>query len=428
MNRHATRQPAPATGDAGPSRAGRALGALILALAALAAAPPNLLADRITVRPQVVVHRDAVTLADLATLDGPRAHALADVEVARFAADDGATIQLDRRSLRRILDARGVNWGFLSLRGHIATAIHRRGAAADADAANEAGPDRDAEARGRSPRPDAATNMATNDAAPAAAEPALANPPRQAVSVEGGSAPPTNPRDARSLQQRVVEWIEARSGIDADALRIDWGRAPDDLRGLRTATGRIELDPMSRDALGRLPFKVRHYEAGRLVDTHRLMLDVEASLPVLVAASNISRGQTLAREDLERRVERIDSSRLRPLDAIDAAVGQTAARTLRPGDILEADDVRPPDLVRRGQRVTVRALSGGLVLKTVARAMDDGRMDQVIRLRHPRSREVFHARVTGPQQAAMLLGEKNDPRSAAPADAADADSNHGGDS
>lgn len=356
-------------------------------------------ADRITLKAEARVDRPAVTLADIADLEGERATALAEVELARF--EDGKTrIVLSRRSVRETLADRGINWGFVALRGHMTTTIRQRGGATDPTPATG---------------PKATIDIDTPTADEALAEPlatgdaAEANPVPHTISVSAEAGPPVDEPDGRgeavrSLQTLVTEWIVARTGIGADKLRIDWRDTNDSLRALTNAAGRLEFDPHTSDPLGRLPLTVRQYEADRLIDSHRLMLEVEALLPAVIATDAIARGQTLTREDLTLRTERIDSMRHTPLASIDAAVGQVAARSLRRGDLLEADDVQPPNLVERGQLVTVRALSGGLVLKTVARAMESGQRDQVIKVRHPRSREVMHVRVSGTQEAVMLVG------------------------
>lgn len=355
-------------------------------------------ADRITLRAEAEVEGAPVTLADVARLEGDRAAALGDLQVARFKEGAGESMTLARRDVRAVLDDRGVNWGFLSLRGRLSVQVHRREAArrnADAEAKTDTR-DRDTE------------SAEPARAAVASGEPAEANPVPETISVDAVSTPPVEApqqADAPTLQALVRDWIAARTGIDGEALRIGWDDADAELRALRAIDGRLELDPHTRDPLGRLPLTVRHYEGDRLVDAHRFTLDVAASLPVLTATRALSRGQAITAEDVARQTVRIDSTRTTPLSDLDRVLGRVAARSVRGGSILEPDDVSDPDLVRRGELLTVRALSGGLVLKTVARAMEAGQRDQIIRARHPKTREIIHVRVSGPQAAVMLVGE-----------------------
>lgn len=361
-------------------------------------------ADRITLRPEARVPNDRVTLADVADLEGNSVEPLADLQVAEF--QSGAhRVQITRRAIRKLLSDQGVNWGLVSLRGHVQVHVHRHGAAGRADR-----PEPGRTSRVATPEPDAAVADP-----PATDATAKANPLPHTISVSAEAGPPVDDQAAaRSLETLVAQWIIARTGVAADRLRIDWRDTDAAVRNLTTAQGRLELDPHSTDPLGRLPMTVRKYEADRLVASHRLTLEVEAMLPAVIARDAIARGQTLTREDLVLRTESIDSMRHAPLADVEQAIGKVAARSIRRGQIVEADDVRDPDLVQRGQLVTVRALSGELVLKTVARAMEPGQRDQVIQVRHPRSREIMHVRVSGPQEAVMLVGasrgdDSNDP-------------------
>ncbi len=328
-------------------------------------------ADRITLRSSVEVTGDTVTLADIARLEGEHAEALGEVTLATFA-DDSAQVRITRQQVRQLLDDRGVHWGRLSLRGHQSLRIER------------VAPDE--------PRHAPADEPIVEDAA-----------------VQANPVPTVDAADAgRTLRQIVHAYLLERGGVPAERMKIDWHQDASPVWQRTEADGRFEIDPQNRDTAGHIPLTVRQYRGDQLVDTLRLSADVRMQRNVVIATGRIARGQTLTADDLRSQMQWLDTGRDRPLTDAAALVGQVADRTLREGDVLSDGDVKPPLLVERGQTVTLRTISGGLVIKTTARALDDGGADQIITVRHPRTRQLYQARVSGPRQAVMLLDGEQD--------------------
>jgi flagella basal body P-ring formation protein FlgA len=74
--------------------------------------------------------------------------------------------------------------------------------------------------------------------------------------------------------------------------------------------------------------------------------------------------------------------------------------------VLYPEDVKSPVLVERGQLITVRCFTDGLVIRTVARAMDEGSKNDTIKVRNESSRETFTCTVTGPRRAAVNMPDQ----------------------
>ena len=64
---------------------------------------------------------------------------------------------------------------------------------------------------------------------------------------------------------------------------------------------------------------------------------------------------------------------------------------------MEADDVRPPVMVKRGELITVQCMTDGLLIKTVGRAAEQGVLGDLIQVRNEQSREQYVVRITGPR-------------------------------
>jgi flagellar basal body P-ring formation protein FlgA len=65
---------------------------------------------------------------------------------------------------------------------------------------------------------------------------------------------------------------------------------------------------------------------------------------------------------------------------IDAAAGMEATRNLPAGQIVRSTDVMQPQLVRRGEPVTIKIVSGALVITASGRALSGGGRGDSVRV------------------------------------------------
>jgi flagella basal body P-ring formation protein FlgA len=117
---------------------------------------------------------------------------------------------------------------------------------------------------------------------------------------------------------------------------------------------------------------------------------------VVVAATNLSAGQTLQRDMLK--LERLDAekvSRTHYLE-VQGLEGQELIRALRAGDPIRLSDLRPALLVRRGDLVLMTVGSPKTFeISVKAEAMQDGKMGEQIKLRNTESGRSVSGIVTG---------------------------------
>ena len=128
--------------------------------------------------------------------------------------------------------------------------------------------------------------------------------------------------------------------------------------------------------------------------------DRPAVVERLALTRPVRRGQTLRPDDL-RVVQTEDPGRTEPL-ALDAAVGQRAARDLDVGDLLDADHLAARLLVERGQLLALRHDRGGVTLRTLARSRDDAAFGQTARAVCETAGTTYRVRMTGPQAGVIL--------------------------
>ncbi len=315
-------------------------------------------ADSVRLHDAAGTEHARVTLGDVAELEGPYAESLSDISITAFR--EGATrltVTLD--AVRAALASEGVNWGRLSLQGYNACEVHRT-------------------------LPPAAPERRDDS-------PVIANVDQE-IALD----------TAVTVRDLLIGQIEALTGADGADLRIAFRPNDDDLLNRSAIGGRIELAPTTSATLGRLGFKYRRYDGLRITEEQTITLDVERRFLGLATTRTIKRGETFNRDDVVVRefwLDRADP----PLTDPKLVAGQAAAKLLRADSPVHADAVEAPVLVRRNELITVRCHSGGLVIRTVARAKEDGAMDQAIKAVNEKTRESFLVTVVARREGVVML-------------------------
>jgi flagella basal body P-ring formation protein FlgA len=148
----------------------------------------------------------------------------------------------------------------------------------------------------------------------------------------------------------------------------------------------------------------------------QLAVDARVTLPppVVVAARSLARGTVIAPGDV--RLQRPAATGGSPVQqsigyrratsgkaddafhSLEDVLGMEAARSISAGSALEPKMVRRPVLVERGELVTVVARSGGIRVRTTARAKEDASLGDLVAVESLESRKEYFARVCGPQE------------------------------
>jgi flagella basal body P-ring formation protein FlgA len=129
---------------------------------------------------------------------------------------------------------------------------------------------------------------------------------------------------------------------------------------------------------------------------------VVVTVPAAVIVRPIERGGVIGEADvaIERRDRRLvgDATVLDPAEII----GLAARRAFRAGDLVRADQVEPPRLVRRGQLVTLVYESPGIALTARGRALADGAEGELVAVVNEQSRRTIEGIVAGPDEVRIL--------------------------
>ena len=321
---------------------------LIAALGALAQAGTVELRSLARVEPG----RD-VTLADVARLTGEDAQDLG--EIVLIGRDDPAlsrgraSVAIER--VRALIDARGVNWGMLTLRGGRCDVLVR-------------------EARTK-PAPEVQT------------------PQRTEESPSSGAA---------TVRTFVERRLRETFGVDDPGdMRIRFDDRDEDLLSM-TLDGRL-VDAHTTGSSSRVPVSVSVYEGERLLERRQIRAEVMIRRQVCVLREPARRGERIDASmfTLETRWMATDTSPLTPEEAAASEIKSPVDA----GVVLERKHVEAPVVVRRGGLVVVHYLSGPVILKTRARALSDGRMGDRIQFEALGTKRRFMARVDGADRAVV---------------------------
>ncbi len=140
----------------------------------------------------------------------------------------------------------------------------------------------------------------------------------------------------------------------------------------------------SREPLGSyhnalIPIEIRQGE--RLVRTIWIAADVVIRATVVQATAKLQYGGIIAPGDVKEVLMDLPDARASYLRTCSEAVGKVMRRTLSPGDPLTRESVSSPLMVHSGDTVRIRLERGPIALSAQARAEQDGRLGETIRIR-----------------------------------------------
>jgi flagella basal body P-ring formation protein FlgA len=332
-------------------------------------------ADSVRLYDQVGVQGPTVILSQVAQLQGPSAQQHSDVVIATLDQERTEfTVTLD--DVEKALDDAGVNWGRVSLRGFNACRVTRL------------------------------------------TQPPIATPD-QGQAVAANIETPIGLQTPLTLRGVVDQYINDLAASSLGDIRIDFTKS--DARELDIPIlGRsIEIVPVSKNTLGKVPLVIRLYDAKRVAETINVSPKVQRVLLAVVADGPIARGEVFTRSRLKVRECIIDDDTT-PITDPSSIIGQESSVSLRAGEMISLRKVKSPIMVKRGEMVDVRCFVGGLIVRTVGYATENGSIDDLIRLRSDSTGEDYYAIVTGRHQAAVSSPvTPRDQTAAAPADNTD---------
>ncbi len=206
------------------------------------------------------------------------------------------------------------------------------------------------------------------------------------------------------VSQIIGDYVKSKTGKAAVG-QIELNMSDRQLAQLATATAAPTCNGGSEPWTGRQKFTLSFTTPNGAVQLP-VNADVPApAMPAVVATRTVARGSVVTAADVELRM--IDptaktTGQRAIIDTMGNIIGKEARQPLQVGEIVFADEVQSPIVVKRGDLITVGSQSGGIRVRTSARALQDGATGDLIQVESLESKERYDARVVGMRQASVF--------------------------
>ncbi len=120
---------------------------------------------------------------------------------------------------------------------------------------------------------------------------------------------------------------------------------------------------------------------------------IDGQVNVLIARYPIPRGTVIQNEDLEFVLRRYSQLNYGYYGSAKLLTNMEAKRNIRAGQVLTPSVLRAQKMVLRGEHIMIIAQNGGLNLRVKGKALMDGQMGQMIKVKNLSSKKLIYARV-----------------------------------
>ncbi|MBV00138.1 MAG: flagella basal body P-ring formation protein FlgA, partial [Rhodospirillaceae bacterium] len=127
-----------------------------------------------------------------------------------------------------------------------------------------------------------------------------------------------------------------------------------------------------------------------------------AVIPMPVPNKHIGAGQLINEKDIAWRKVRIKQQSFGIVGSMEQLLDHVSKRPLTAGRLIRLSDIRPQQLIKKGEFVTLHFKNKTMSLSTRGISVEPGSRNQVIRVKNPRSKRIIEARVLGPNTAVVL--------------------------
>lgn len=204
----------------------------------------------------------------------------------------------------------------------------------------------------------------------------------------------------KTLRDLIMADASAKLGVQVDQLQLTFNPIDDKLLSLPQSQFKFHLDERRVYNLGDVAWDVQVITDNG-IRKFTIRANARAWETQLVVATPLGYRQVLRDTDVTERRTLVDRIPEEALLTRAQAIGQQAARDLKPGTVLTARMVDPVQLIKTGQFVTVTLDQGAIRVKTVVRALESGSYGQTIRVKNEATHDTYEVVVTGPQEGSM---------------------------
>ena len=142
---------------------------------------------------------------------------------------------------------------------------------------------------------------------------------------------------------------------------------------------------------------------GKRLGVARIWGYVDAKVKVVVAARPIPNKAILTKADLKLEEKRLSRLPQGVILNIKEALGKEVRMSLKPGRVLLKSQITEPPLIRRGQVVVIVARGKNIVVKAKGIALQDGSLNQRIKVKNLSSKKIVWGKVVSPDEVEVMF-------------------------
>jgi len=209
---------------------------------------------------------------------------------------------------------------------------------------------------------------------------------------------PTHARETESLNG-IAQFV--RSFIQSELKRNKINNAKVEIRSLdsrlKLSKCTTLLKPNLNNAnhlIGKLMVAVNCKEPKPW--TVHVPVEVTVYIKVLAASRPLPKGHIIVKNDLVPTVMKLSQNNNVYFVKLDNLIGKEVKRTISAGKVIKPRFVAAARIVRRGENVTIIAVTESIQVRMKGKALTDGAQGQVIRVRNLKTKRVVQGVVTKP--------------------------------
>jgi len=203
-----------------------------------------------------------------------------------------------------------------------------------------------------------------------------------------------------TIKDHVKAKLIQTLGIDADHLQLTFDEADKTLLSTATRGWTVDVQPTGSSA--KVPMRITMYDRHGGIRDESIRVGVRILREVVRTTRALRRGATLTPGDFE-----IDEAWLAPdVQFVEPIAAPTVRlkRNIGAGVMLTSGHTELAEVIKRGDIVSVHVISGTIVLRTPARALESGRVGEQIEFEPLNTEGRFAAVVKAAGRAVVLAG------------------------
>jgi flagella basal body P-ring formation protein FlgA len=198
------------------------------------------------------------------------------------------------------------------------------------------------------------------------------------------------------LERIFKDFIGSHSPWPMEKLRFENIRTPETIM---LPEGKLYWEVREKrydDFLGNVSLNLSLYIDGKHVRTVPLSGRIYVEQEVVTAAVRMNKGHVISDSDLILITKNSARSRKNAVTNISDAIGKRSVRSIRAGQTILSDMIEIPPMVKKGNRVFIKAENDEIRITALGKVLEDGRSGEQIKVRNINSGKEILATVTGP--------------------------------